>query len=192
MRELPLVLQLDQAGNPHSWITYEKTAYYYTKDLVQWAGAPVEFTIMGGTCAKTGERSTLTMNTIIAVKGQMSEKQMKNFNRVPLTNKALFRRDQNMCAYCGGEFPQSALTRDHIKPRSKGGPNIWMNVVTACERCNKRKDDKMLEEAGLQLLYLPYIPNRSEYLILQNRRILADQQEFLMKKVPKESRLLLQ
>ena len=37
MRELPLVLQLDVAGNPHSWITYEKAAYYVTKGLVAWS-----------------------------------------------------------------------------------------------------------------------------------------------------------
>jgi len=36
---------------------------------------------------------------------------------------------------------------------------------------------------------LPYIPNRYEHLVLQNRKILQDQAEYLMAKVPKHSRL---
>jgi hypothetical protein len=189
MRELPLVLQLDIAGNPQCWVDYEKSAYYYAKGLVAWEAAPINFTLYGGKSRMTGEQSTLTMNTIIAVRGKMSEKQLKYMNRVPLSNKALFRRDRNVCAYCGNEFRTDDLSRDHIVPSSRGGPNTWMNVVTACSNCNKHKDNKTPEEAGMQLLYVPYVPNRSEYLILQNKRVLQDQMEFLMKRVPKESRL---
>lgn len=32
----------------------------------------------------------------------------------------------------------------------------------------------------MKLLAVPYTPNLAEYLILQNRRILADQMEFLL------------
>jgi 5-methylcytosine-specific restriction endonuclease McrA len=190
MNELPLVLQLDVAGQPQAWINYEKSAYYYTKGLVAWSAAEVDFTLHGGKSRMTGEQSTLTMNTIIAIKGKVSAKQNEKMNRVALTNKTLFRRDQNLCAYCGNTFSPSHLTRDHIKPTSKGGPNIWMNVVTCCSPCNKKKDDKTLDQAHMQLLYVPYVPNRAEYLILQNKNILADQMEFLIKQVPKESRLL--
>jgi hypothetical protein len=41
----------------------------------------------------------------------------------------------------------------------------------------------------MELIYLPYVPNRAEYLILTNRRILADQMEFLAQHVPAQSRL---
>jgi hypothetical protein len=189
VRELPLVLQLDAAGNPQQWITYEDSAYHYSKENVAWAMGQVEFDLRGGICAKTGERSIMTINTIIAVKGHMSPKAMKHYNRVPLTNKTLFRRDANMCAYCGNKFSSSHLTRDHVHPVSRGGKNKWTNVVTACASCNKSKDNKLLEEANMELLYVPYVPNRAEWLILQNRRVLADQMEFLMKRVPKVSRL---
>jgi len=191
MRELPLVLQLDVAGNPHTWITHEKAAYYYTKDLVAWSMQAEDFTLHGGTSRMTGEQSTLTMDTIIAIKGKVNSKQLEQMNRVPLTNDTLFRRDQHVCGYCGNTFASHELSRDHILPVSRGGPNTWMNVVTACHHCNKHKDDRTPEEAGMQLLFVPYVPNRAEYLILRNRRILADQMEFLMKQVPKESRLLL-
>jgi 5-methylcytosine-specific restriction endonuclease McrA len=190
MRELPLVLQLDVSGNPQQWITYEDSAYHYAKDNVAWSMGEVDFDIHGGTCAKTGERSTLTINTIIAIKGMPSHKAMKHYNRVPLTNRTLFRRDQNVCAYCGEQFSTGHLTRDHIHPTSKGGKNIWTNVVTACSSCNKHKDDYMLDQINMKLLYVPYVPNRAEWLILENRKILGDQMDFLIKKVPKESRLL--
>jgi len=189
VRELPLVLQLDVSGNPQKWVTYEDSAYHYAKGNVAWAMGEVEFDLHGGTCALTGQQSVLTINTIIAIKGQLNQKAMTHYNRVPLTNKTLFRRDQNICGYCGNEFSAGKLTRDHVHPVSKGGVNKWSNVVTACAPCNKRKDSSLLEEINMDLLYVPYAPNRSEWLILQNRKVLADQMEFLMKRVPKASRL---
>ena len=189
LNELPPVLQLDKAGNPHGWISYQDSVYYYAKDIVAWSMGEVEFTLRGGTNAKTGERSKLTVNTIIAIDGEVSAKRMEMFNRTPLTNRALFRRDWNLCAYCGEEFTIAQLTRDHVIPRSKGGPDVWENVVTACGKCNKAKDNNLLEDTNMELLYVPYAPNRAEFLILQNRRILADQMEFLLKRVPQDSRV---
>lgn len=190
MRQLPLVLALDVAGQPGRWVTYEESAYYYAKGSVAWEMAPVSFTIYGGTNVKTGKQSSLTMNTIIAIRGQQNGKHANRMHVPPLTNKALFRRDLNICAYCGDEFRTADLTRDHVVPTSKGGKDIWTNVVAACERCNRKKDDYLLEQVGMKLIFVPYQPNRSEWLILQNRRILTDQMDFLIKQVPRQSRLL--
>ena len=88
-----------------------------------------------------------------------------------------------------GMLPASKLTRVHVIPFSRGGRDTWMNVVTACRSCNERKSDRTPEMAHMELLYLPYVPNRAEYLILTNRRILADQMEFLAQHVPAQSRL---
>ena len=115
MNELPLVLQLDQAGNPHRWITYEDSAYYYAKDLVAWSASPIDFDLHGGTCAATGEQSILTINTIIAIRGKVGAKQFNSIARVPLDNKTMFRRDHKMCAYCGHTYPGTKLTRDHVQ-----------------------------------------------------------------------------
>lgn len=186
---LPLVLQLDIAGNPQRWITYEDSAYYYAKDLVGWSFGEAEMTLRGGVSRLTGQRSTLTMSTIIAVKGTINEKRLIANNKVPLNNRTLFRRDRNMCGYCGGSFTNANLTRDHILPQAKGGANEWMNVITSCGNCNKLKGCRTPEESRMQLLFVPYVPSKAEHLILQNRRVLSDQMEFLMKKVPKESRL---
>ena len=191
MTDLPLVLQLDVAGHPQAWINYELSAKYYVKDLVAWDMAAADFTLHGGKSRMTGEQTTLTMNTIIAIKGKVSDKQFVKMNSVSLTNNTLFRRDQHMCGYCGSELTTGKLTRDHIQPTSRGGKNNWMNVITSCASCNKRKDNKTPEEAHMPLLYVPYVPNKAEYLILKNRNILVDQMDFLIKQVPKESRLLL-
>ncbi len=190
--QLPLVLQLDIAGNPNRWINYQSSCYYVSKDRVAWSMGEVDLTIFGGNNAVTGNKSSLTMNTIVAIRGEVSERQQRVlYGTPPLTNKALFRRDANLCAYCGDEYSVSNLTRDHVHPRSKGGVDRWTNVVTACGPCNKIKDDRDIDVIpNMELLYFPYAPNRAEFLILQNRRILADQMEFLLKRVPKESRLL--
>lgn len=190
MTDFPLVLQLDVAGNPQKWIDYEQSCYHEAKGNVAWSMGAKNYDVHGGTCAATGEQSVLTINTIIAIKGMPPQKAQKHYNRVPLTNRTLFRRDQQVCGYCGVHFGTKDLTRDHIHPVSKGGPNEWMNVVTACAPCNKRKSDLLLDTINMDLVYVPYVPSRCEWLIFQNRRILADQMEFLLKSVPKESRLL--
>lgn len=186
-REHPLILQLTASGIPTRWMTYEDAAYYIAKDLVAWTASESNFTIYGGENRVTGSQSSMDIATIMAVKGEMGD---KGLFRVPtLTNRSLFRRDQNVCAYCGQEFKNEDLTRDHVLPRSRSGPDKWTNCVTACGGCNKYKDDKTPEEADMKLLYVPYAPSRAEYLILMNRNILADQMEFLMKQVSKDSRL---
>lgn len=42
----------------------------------------------------------------------------------------------------------------------------------------------------MPLLFVPYVPNRFEQLIIENRNCLADQMEFLIQRVPKHSRLI--
>jgi hypothetical protein len=61
--------------------------------------------------------------------------------------------------------------------------------VTACRTCNELKSNRTPEEAGMKLLYVPYAPNRYEGMILANRHILADQMDYLLAHVPKNSRL---
>ena len=91
--------------------------------------------------------------------------------------------------YCGQQFGTSQLTRDHVMPQSRGGQDIWENCVTACRRCNQRKDARTPEEANMKLLAVPFTPNLAEYLILSNRRILSDQMAFLLSFSRKQARL---
>jgi hypothetical protein len=106
-----------------------------------------------------------------------------------LNNRALFKRDAHLCLYCGEQFRTSELSRDHVQPLSRGGKDIWQNVVTACRRCNHRKGGNTPEESGLQLLAVPFVPTHAEYIYLSGRRILADQMEFLLAHFPRNSPL---
>ncbi len=76
-------------------------------------------------------------------------------------------------------FGYHELSRDHVHPLSKGGLDIWTNVVTSCRRCNNRKADRLPEQAGMELLAVPFVPNQYEFLYLSNHNVLADQMEFL-------------
>jgi 5-methylcytosine-specific restriction endonuclease McrA len=73
----------------------------------------------------------------------------------PVNRREVLRRDNHLCQYCGSRH---RLTLDHVIPRSKGGLHTWDNVVTACERCNGTKGDRLLHETGLKLRSKPKAP----------------------------------
>ena len=183
------VLALDISGTPRQWISHDDAISYWATNSVAWSMGEIVARYRGGT-QNDGRESYLETPSIIAVKGHAFNPH--KHAKVALSNKTLFGRDRYVCAYCGGHFPNyHNLSRDHIVPRSRGGENIWMNVVTACKACNGHKGNKTLKEANMELLYLPYEPSHYENMILQNRTILADQMEYLLAGVPKHSRIWL-
>jgi hypothetical protein len=182
----PKILQLDASGNPSCWITYVKAAYYYCKESIAWTAGENEITLNGGINRITGIQTKFAMNSIIAVSGKVRT----SFRAPPVTNEVLFRRDYNMCVYCGHKYPDNLLTREHIIPKGKGGRNTWMNCITACKPCNNYKGDRSLEQLGLVLKYQPYTPNRAEVLLYSNARLIEDQKRFLLKCCPENSRAL--
>jgi hypothetical protein len=76
-----------------------------------------------------------------------------------------------------------------VTPVSQGGRDQWKNVVTACRRCNNHKAGRTPEQAGMELLAVPFTPNYAEYIYLQGRRVLADQMKFLLAHFPRTSPL---
>lgn len=182
---MALVLTLNEHGVPIHWATWQDAILYKAKGLVIWESGDHDWTKYGGRSRLTGDTSSITFSSIMAVRGQHHPKRL-----IPaLTNGNLFGRDLHICAYCGKEFQYYQLTNDHIVPKSKGGMHTWMNCVTACKRCNNYKDNLSLKEAGMDLLYLPYVPTREEAMILRNRNILTDQLQFLKAQLPSHSRL---
>lgn len=184
----PLILTLDQHGHPYRWVNWQQACVYVARDQVAWNAGDTQFTFHGGRSRMTGERSSLTTNSIIAIRGRALSGQVLRAIP-PLSNRELFSRDRHTCAYCATEMASQKLTRDHIVPVSQGGRDLWMNVVTACRGCNQRKSGRTPEQAAMQLVYTPYVPNKAEYLVLSNRRILADQMDFLAQHLPTQSRL---
>jgi hypothetical protein len=181
------VLKLSAQGLPQSWISLQQAVLHYAAGQVRWeAGARVAL-FRGGHNAITGQQSRIAVSSIIGTRGAP---RINPFGLRPgLTNSKLFARDRNVCAYCGGYFGDEDLTREHIMPFAQNGQDHWMNVVTACRACNHRKANRTPEQAHMSLLYAPYVPSLWEDFILRNRRILADQMEFLMAHLPRNSRL---
>lgn len=179
------VLVADKAGQPHYWASWQDAVVLKYKDLLSYElGNPDMF--FGGTSRMTGERSNVEVGQIVFLKTIL-----KYDARVPpLTNQNLFARDLHICGYCAQVYPESKLSRDHIHPVSKGGKNTWQNCVTACKRCNHEKDDNMLSDTELELVYVPYVPSHSERLIMQNRNVLVDQMDYLKAFLPEHSRIL--
>jgi 5-methylcytosine-specific restriction endonuclease McrA len=64
----------------------------------------------------------------------------------------IYMRDKFRCQYCGDKKAAGELTLDHIMPRSRGGDNSPVNIVTACVSCNNRKGDRTPAEARMPLL----------------------------------------
>jgi 5-methylcytosine-specific restriction endonuclease McrA len=64
----------------------------------------------------------------------------------------IYIRDKFRCQYCGDKKTAAELTLDHILPRSHGGDNSPVNIVTACLQCNNRKRDRTPAEARMPLL----------------------------------------
>ena len=84
--------------------------------------------------------------------------------RAPITRRAIFARDLWSCQYCAAP----AENLDHVIPRSRGGEHVWENVVAACRRCNARKGNHLLTEAGMRLARLPFAPADGFRLSLGN------------------------
>ena len=180
------ILGLDVSGTPRKWLSFEEAIVYHAKHQVVWSLGENVFRARGG-IQNSGKQSIIETSSIIAIKGTGFDVKRRE---VPLSNRTLFHRDRHDCAYCGHRFVSNQLSRDHIVPKSRGGLDTWTNVVTACKHCNNKKDDRLLIECDMQLLYLPYVPSFNEKLLIENRNILADQHEFLRAGLPKNSRLL--
>lgn len=78
---------------------------------------------------------------------------MKYKKSVRFSRRAVYLRDLYTCQYCGEVFPDRDLTFDHVVPVSRGGRTNWENIVTACQTCNTKKSNKIM-----QPMRLPFKP----------------------------------
>jgi 5-methylcytosine-specific restriction endonuclease McrA len=74
-------------------------------------------------------------------------------HRVPLADlnwRQMLRDVDGRCHYCGDQFPDSALQKEHKTPLSRGGTNHASNIVVSCGPCNREKGT-LTEEEYIQL-----------------------------------------
>ena len=94
-----------------------------------------------------------------------------------LSRRAVFYRDGFTCQYCGKQT--KSLTLDHVVPRSRRGPHVWQNVVSACIPCNHRKAGRTPKEAGMRLRRPATAPRPVPYSIPRDRTILEEWKQFV-------------
>lgn len=182
------VLRTDVAGMPLEWIDYQDAVRLYHAGQVAFTCGSLLYRLHGGINSLTGRQSIVDVNSIIATYGNnQALARARQHYAPPLNNHALFKRDGRLCLYCGEHFADRDLSRDHITPLSQGGDDGWHNVITACKRCNNHKAGRTPEQAGMQLLAVPFTPTHAEYVYLQGKRVLADQMEFLLAHFPRKS-----
>ncbi|MEO8216983.1 MAG: HNH endonuclease [Acidobacteriota bacterium] len=136
-------------------------AEYRTYDFENWQDIPVQ---PHDHYVTTPSRNILIPHVV----------QLLSFDRMPrqevkFSRGNIYLRDQNRCQYCGRKFSSSELSLDHVIPISRGGKSTWENVVCACLPCNVRKGNKLLSEAGLQLIRGPHRPRWHPLHRLQGR-----------------------
>lgn len=182
MIALPDILKLDVGGQPLTWLAWQDAVTLHFTGKILWEAGEDRVTLRGGFAA-SGDRSTVSISTIIAVNEHAASGHKAPVP--PLTRDELIQRDGGRCLYCGEGLTRKTMQFEHVVPRAQGGSNTWANIVAACAHCNQVKDNRTPDQAGMPLLALPYTPNRAEWLILANRRILADQQRFLESMAPR-------
>ncbi|WP_407947053.1 HNH endonuclease [Polynucleobacter hirudinilacicola] len=182
------ILKLDAGGIPQGWVNAEEATKHYADSSVIWTlGDPI-MKMRGGISRASGLQSVIELHSIIAINGSAK---INLFDVVPvITKHKLFKRDRGLCAYCGDAIHENQAEAEHIIPNSRGGKYSWMNLVISCRPCNQRKGNRTPEQAGMGLLYTPYLPSLYEDMILKGRNILADQMDFLAANLPRNSRLL--
>ncbi len=100
---------------------------------------------------------TMKLPSVVVLKDFVKPARYPAFTRFNL-----FLRDEFACQYCG---THGEMTFDHVMPRSRGGRTTWENVVAACARCNLRKANLTLRQAGMALHRPPRRPTAEQ---LQN------------------------
>ena len=97
-----------------------------------------------------------------------------NYIRIPFikimshkpSRNVIYRRDGYKCQYCSST---RNLTIDHIIPKCKGGKDTYLNLVVACNSCNTKKGDKLLEQTEMKLINKPKEPkNKIEFYLWES------------------------
>jgi 5-methylcytosine-specific restriction endonuclease McrA len=103
---------------------------------------------------KTVNRDFPIPEIIILSKYEKIQKRRFNANK-----KNIYKRDNAECQYCMVPLTYAQCTLDHIYPKSKKGQLSWENCVLSCRKCNHKKANLSLQEAGMTLKKTPKSPN---------------------------------
>ena len=137
------VLLLNQTYEPLGTVSVARAVIMTFKDTVTVEEFDSE-RVLRSARAEFRVPSVIRRRTYINVRRRQEASGMKRLR--------IYMRDKFRCQYCGEKKAASDLTLDHILPRSRGGDNSPVNIVTACVPCNQRKGDRTPAEARMPLL----------------------------------------
>lgn len=67
-----------------------------------------------------------------------------DFYNVRENRVKIWERDDYQCEYCGNQLTRFTATLDHVRSVKDGGDNNYDNLVTACLKCNSKKNHQFL------------------------------------------------
>ena len=137
------VLLLNQTYEPLGTVSVARAVIMTFKDTVTVEEFDGE-RVLHSARAEFRVPSVIRRRTYINVRRRQEASGMKRMR--------IYMRDKFRCQYCGEKKAASELTLDHILPRSRGGDNSPVNIVTACVSCNTRKGSRTPAEARMPLL----------------------------------------
>ena len=137
------VLLLNQTYEPLGTVSVARAVIMTFKDTVTVEEFDSE-RVLRSARAEFRVPSVIRRRTYINVRRRREASGMKRLR--------IYMRDKFRCQYCGEKKAAGDLTLDHILPRSRGGDNSPVNIVTACVSCNNRKGDRTPAEARMPLL----------------------------------------
>jgi 5-methylcytosine-specific restriction endonuclease McrA len=84
------------------------------------------------------------------------------------------------CQYTGRVLHPEEGSLDHVVPRSRGGKDLWENLVWSAKEVNQKKADRLPHEAGLKLLSVPRAPKELPVsALIRNAHRIAEWKPFL-------------
>lgn len=154
------VLLLNQSYDPLHFINKRRAIKLLCKDRAEVYtsfSTGIQSVWSGSYFATSSEK--IQMPATIRLKNQVN----KRWKPPKFHRRALFNRDGWICQYCSAPLERKTVTIDHVLPRAQGGKTSWLNCVTACVPCNKKKANQTPSQAGMQLLKAAAVPTQIHF-----------------------------
>ena len=92
--------------------------------------------------------------------------------RAVWSRRAVFERDNYVCVFCGEKLDHKSATLDHLIPKQECSrlgirPSTWGNSACSCRRCNFRKSNRTMRDAGMKFFDPKFEPKtpRTSYVV---------------------------